>query len=257
MSEHFEFFEWPIQNNSYIRGSMHPADTTGTNVWCIMCHGFTGHRLGPNYLFVKMSRYLQSQGISTLRFDFRGSGESDGLFSSMNVETMEKDLSFVIDNLKTTRKPSKLFLFGHSFGGLVAALACKSHSPDGLILLSAVSDPPSIIERRKSQFVMAQEGSGLFQTGPHEIHISFLDTLLRSSPRECIATNFKGKLLLIHGDEDATIPFEESKKYLETAQNAGIDTQMEMFKGTDHNYSTVADTIRLNELLATWIKGAI
>ena len=41
----------------------------------VMLHGFTGHRMEGHRNFVLLSRLLARQGVASLRFDFRGSGE--------------------------------------------------------------------------------------------------------------------------------------------------------------------------------------
>ena len=47
----------------------------------VCCHGLTGTRVGTCYRFVTLARELARHHIACLRFDFRGCGASDGLFS--------------------------------------------------------------------------------------------------------------------------------------------------------------------------------
>ncbi len=50
-----------------------------------MFHGFTGNRTEAHRLFIHVARALSDSGFVVLRFDFRGSGDSDGEFDDMTV----------------------------------------------------------------------------------------------------------------------------------------------------------------------------
>src|SRR5215831_11612603 len=51
----------------------------------VFFHGFTGDRMESHWIFVKCARALARHGIASLRFDFYGSGESDGEFSEVTL----------------------------------------------------------------------------------------------------------------------------------------------------------------------------
>ena len=46
----------------------------------VFFHGFTGTKVEPHRIFVKTARELAAIGFYALRFDFRGSGDSEGIF---------------------------------------------------------------------------------------------------------------------------------------------------------------------------------
>ena len=52
----------------------------------IFCHGYRGTSIGPSRFFVRAADKLASEGISSLRFDQFGSGNSEGdfFYSSFN-----------------------------------------------------------------------------------------------------------------------------------------------------------------------------
>ena len=149
----FQYFELPVCGKT-IRGSLHLAGPQN-GVWFVFCHGFTGQRMGPGYLFVKIARELESAGVNSMRFDFTGSGESDGLFADMNVETMKSDLRRCSSLLKETHKPSKLILLGHSFGGMIAHSGRTSR---------CIGDSTSLPCRRSHRSYSPQKN--LLQSGP-------------------------------------------------------------------------------------------
>jgi alpha/beta superfamily hydrolase len=51
----------------------------------VMFHGFTGNKSESHRLFVHVAKALCNADFVVLRFDFRGSGDSDGEFEDMTV----------------------------------------------------------------------------------------------------------------------------------------------------------------------------
>ncbi len=247
----FSYLELKGDKNQLIRASLHIANS-GNAPWFIFCHGFTSQRMGPGYLFVKLSRALAESGFSSVRFDFRGSGESDGIFSEMNVSTMKQDLLIVISWLKKEYKPSAIFLLGHSFGGMIAALCSKD--VNGTVLLAPVADPQKLIVNQKKIVESGPNAEGYYEHGPHEMDASFASYLLEIDPVEALCKNSEGPLLLIQGDNDKSISVEESASYITAANRSGIDSEYHIFKGADHNFSRVSDVKMLCRTVINWAK---
>lgn len=247
----FSYFELPGEQNQLIRGSLH-ISSENQAPWFIICHGFTGQRMGPGYLFVKLSKALADAGYCSLRFDFRGSGESDGRFSDMNVCTMKNDLLRLICWLKKKHNPSNVFLLGHSFGGMIAALCCKD--ANGVALLAPVGNPQKLILSQKKIIKSGPNSEGFYEHGPHEMDSSFAATLLEINPVETLCKDLKGALLLIQGDSDKSIPVKESSVYITEARKCGIDCEYHLFNGADHNFLRVSDVKLLCRTVINWAK---
>lgn len=58
-------------------GILHSVDDGERKPGVVLFHGFTGNKIEPHRLFVKIARKLASIGINVLRFDFYGSGDSE------------------------------------------------------------------------------------------------------------------------------------------------------------------------------------
>ncbi len=248
----FSYFELPGEKKQLIRGSMHISGSGIQAPWFIFCHGFTSQRMGPGYLFVKISKALADAGFCSVRFDFRGSGESDGEFSEMNVSTMKNDLMTIVSWLKKTQNPSTVFLLGHSFGGMIAALCSKD--VNGVALLSPVGNPQKLILSQKKIIESGPNSEGYYEHGPHEMDSSFAASLLESKPVETLCKDLKGDLLLIQGDSDKSIPVEESAVYVSEARKCGINCEYHIFNGADHNFSRVSDVKLLCKTVNEWAK---
>ena len=63
-----------------IVGMLHVPNGRGRFPGALLLHGFTGTKTESHRMFVKLSRRLAEHGIASLRFDFRGSGDSAGEF---------------------------------------------------------------------------------------------------------------------------------------------------------------------------------
>jgi alpha/beta superfamily hydrolase len=104
----------------------------------ILCHGFTGNKIESGRLFVLTARALQKAGISALRFDFMGSGDSSGDFNQMTPNTQIRDALDVL--AWGRRRYKKIALLGLSFGGATAICAAYQarSRPDALLTWSSV-----------------------------------------------------------------------------------------------------------------------
>jgi esterase/lipase len=96
----------------------------------ILCHGFTAtkNKAGFNYL----TGDLANKDISTFRFDFSGSGESEGS-KTLSLKQQVDDLSAVINYFKTYKH---IYLLGHSLGILSALICSKLPEVTGIISIN-------------------------------------------------------------------------------------------------------------------------
>jgi alpha-beta hydrolase superfamily lysophospholipase len=248
----FRFVEWR-RGGWTLRGAELSAHGDGkSGPWCIFSHGFTGHHLGPGYLFARMSRELAAAGISSLRFDYGGCGNSDGTFAEMTVATMKADLLSAVDLVRNGRRPSALVFIGHSMGGMIAALAAET--VEGIVLLSPVAEPEGLIRRRQTMIEGGPNERGFYENGPYEISPQFLDGLRDVDPAQRLAGEFTGKLLLMQGDCDKSIAVEESDRYVRAARAADIETTVHVLRDADHSYSTVAHFSAVCSTVTSWVK---
>src|SRR5665648_1121067 len=72
-------------NSQKLRGMIHFPSGRGPFPAVALFHGLGGQRMEPHFIFVKLSRLLANNKIISARFDFRGSGESEGDFQEMTV----------------------------------------------------------------------------------------------------------------------------------------------------------------------------
>jgi dienelactone hydrolase len=113
-----------------LRGMLHlPAgDTPFPSI--VMLHGFTGHHIEDGRLFVQAARHLAAAGFAALRFDFYGSGDSDGNFDEWTMETQVADAVAALDWFGTLPEvdAARIGALGLSRGGTVLALLAGQDS---------------------------------------------------------------------------------------------------------------------------------
>lgn len=105
----------------------------------IIYHGLTGNRSEAHLLAVADSLY--NEGVAVVRFDFNGHGESEGLFSNMDLNNELEDAKIIYDYVCSLPWADKknIILSGHSQGGLIAGVAAADLGKDkvkSLILMA-------------------------------------------------------------------------------------------------------------------------
>ena len=96
-------------------------------------------KLGPHKPLRDIADHLTRQGITVLRYDKRGVGESTGTFGASMLSDFVADAKSALEYLRRTGKYSRVGLIGHSEGGLIAErIAAKSPAEvDFIVLLAA------------------------------------------------------------------------------------------------------------------------
>jgi len=80
-----------INEGQRLYGMVHSSEGEGIRPGVVLYHGFTGHKMETHCIFVKLARELAAAGLHVLRFDFRGSGESEGRFEDMTLDSEISD----------------------------------------------------------------------------------------------------------------------------------------------------------------------
>ena len=92
----------------------------------VACHGMGASKDSDKYLL--LGRDFPEAGLALARFDFRGSGESGGLYRDATIASRLTDLEAVLEHL--ARDPAldgRFGLLGSSLGGFVALWAASRH----------------------------------------------------------------------------------------------------------------------------------
>lgn len=259
LNEHAIQFEVQGQR---IWGMLHlPLEVSEPVPAVLILHGFTGQRMEPHRLFVLFSRLLAQHGIASMRFDFRGSGESEGTFDEMTPTREIEDVVAAYDFLRSRPEidASSLGLLGLSMGGMVAALSVAQPSLEFKALSLWAPAHPVVwlgplpretpVEHVWAMYktrANSPEALGLgydvetdcvdFSGNP--VSQGFFEDLLRLEPFQTV-TRHNGPALVVHGTADPSVPFQIGETYAEALESRG-DTQFHAVGNGLHTFETLA-----------------
>lgn len=231
-----------VVNGKTLRGMYHRPDQEGKYPTVILFHGFTGDKLDPHRIFVKLSRILTGQGLAVIRFDFSGSGESDGDFAEMTFNTevreAEEILAYARD-LPTTDQ-ERIGVIGLSMGGAVASiLAGKNPALVKALVLWSAAGIDTMLEiyhiKEAQQDIYPRNQRGEIDVDGLWLNHGFYEDLKNWNTYEALR-NYQRPVLILHGTEDQTVPPATAEKY--QAALAGR-AKVVYVAGADHTYNRI------------------
>jgi hypothetical protein len=224
-----------------IVGMLHLPAGRGRLPAALLLHGFTGSKVESHRLFVKISRALAQHGIASLRFDYRGSGDSAGDFEDMTIRSEIADALEAVRFLARHKRVNsrRLALIGLSLGGAVASyvLAREEHRVQSLVLIAPVAEGAGILDNLSTPEAV----SSLVETGiaDHEgnlVGVQFIRQFAEMKPlREVV----KGScpVLIVHGGRDETVPVHQADLYERALQAHKRVVKKVIIHGSDHTFN--------------------
>jgi fermentation-respiration switch protein FrsA (DUF1100 family) len=196
----------------------------------LFCHGNAGnisHRFDSLLLFHRM-------GFSTLIFDYRGYGRSQGKPSEAGTY-LDVEAAWRYLTSKRSIAPSRIVLFGRSLGAAVAAHQATLHPPGALIVESSFTSVPD----------MAAE---LYPLLPARL-LSRLDYNVQQ-----LLQRVSCPLLVVHSRDDEIIPFRHGQALYAAANEP--KQFLELRGGHNDGFLLAGQTYvqGLDNFLSLWVK---
>ncbi|HEY9724056.1 MAG TPA: alpha/beta fold hydrolase [Oscillatoriaceae cyanobacterium] len=199
-----------------VRGMLHtPAgeDPVPAVLWL---HGFTGNRNESHRLFVDGARRLAARGIASLRFDFRGCGESDGDFFDTSITSQIEDARAALAFLRSQPRldAKRLAIAGFSLGTAIASQIASEESPAALVFWSPVVFPVPIFARLGLYAAHPElSRQGWIDSNGYRVGRDFLSELTALDPLGALA-GWTHPLLVLYGKEDLLATTENAEALL-------------------------------------------
>ncbi len=214
-----------------------PDDRHGPLPAVVLVHGSGAdnrdERVGPNAVFLDLSNALSNDGVVVLRYDKRGIGESTGT-PTEDWHVLGDDVRAAVAFLRRRPEvdPNRIFLLGHSEGGLVVPLIAPTISGLAGIILMA---PPAVPMER-----IIDEQSERMSLAPaqREAILHGLAAYLGIDPAQVIA-NVDVPILILQGTHDVQV-LPSDLHFLTDAANADHRRlTVDVLEGDDHLFLTV------------------
>ncbi|MGQ9782272.1 MAG: alpha/beta hydrolase [Nitrososphaeria archaeon] len=236
-----ELFVSFMSGGERVAGMLHVPEKTPAPA-IIFCHGFTGHRIESHRLFVIAAREFCKRGFVVLRFDFRGSGESEGSFDSMTISREVEDLENALDWVHGRREvlAEGVGVVGLSLGGVVSLLtAAKDKRIKVVCTWSSPADLKTLEDNIKGVFGEMSLKKLLMKDfidlpSGDRIGRGFLLDALGKNVLEAVARISPRPILIVHGTRDPIVPFSHSERLFGAA---GEPKEKFDVEGADHTFN--------------------
>ena len=211
----------------------------------IVSHGFGDtYRSGQSY-----AQALAEHGYVVLLFDFHGGSEisrSTGKMTEMTVFSEVDELKAMVNWLKASdfADPENIFLIGASQGGVVSSVAATD--PDlgikGLILLYPAY---VMVDDVRKMFPTKDDIPPVYSVMGHAIGRCYGEAIYDYDFYSVIP-EYKGPVLLLHGDSDSIVPL----SYSERAKAVYTNARLVVIPGGDHGFTDKCLEKAIEEILS-------
>lgn len=225
-----------------------PQDTLGRKPVLIYCHG-----LGQNGdESDALCRLAAGKGYVAYTFDFRSGGprsRSTDLPEGMSVETERKDLEMVLQRIRkeSFTDKGKVFLMGHSQGGLVAGLVGSSFRREvaGLILIAPAFNLPDVGRERYPKVKDIADSTNFVGMVVGRRYFTDIRNL---NPYKWLS-RYDGDVLLIQGAADDLVP----QSYADKAADEFRHVDYQVLPGVGHTFNAASARKQLHALVGAYL----
>lgn len=189
-----------------------------------MCHGFPTGPIDARHSAVTFPQFVDrvasEMNWTGLTFTFRGCGASDGDFS---LQGWVDDLRAAIDFVEEEAAPSGIWIIGASTGGsLAVCVAADDPRVHGLALLAARADFDDWAAQPRRFLEHAREIGAIRRPGFPPAFDEWSRELRRFRPTNAARRFAPRPLLLVHGDDDESVPVADSRVIAEAHGSAEL-----------------------------------
>ncbi len=240
--EGLEAWDFSYESEGYTNYGLieKPAGDAPAGGWpvIVLAHGYNppvSYSTLDNYRLV--TRYYAAAGFIVVKPDYRGHGRSEGREGSP-ARTIDYSIDVLnliadLDNIPDA-DTKNVFLYGHSMGGEIGLrILTVNDSLRGASLWAAVSEnfPENTLYfiRRRSEMEAARLQA-------------LIDTEFSQGDYASLTPNnyldsINVPILVHHGSDDESVPFEWSISFRKKLDDAGVDYTFYEYPGENHNIS--------------------
>ena len=210
----------------------------------IFVHGMTVDK-NDEGIFFRAEKKLNKIGFSTLRFDFRAHGKSQGdSVKDFTISGEIKDLEAVVDYFEN-KGVKNIGLGGASFGGSISALYAGKHSNKIKALFLAnpclnyekcFLNPTTVWARKYFKNIFERiDKDGFVEIGSQKFQLGrqLFEEMKNYNPCDEL-DKFKYPLFIVHGNEDSKISYCDVITCFNSLSNK--DKELKIINGSEHGF---------------------
>ena len=236
-----------VSGGNVLSGTLtRPTDVEGKMPVAILLHGLATDRSWCN----DIAWILADNGIASVRFDFAGTGRSDGAQEDMTVSSEVADTLAILDYVESLSftDTDNIFLVGKSMGGVDAALAAQSRG-DEIKAMCLWYPGFGVTDAVRHGFLLGQtfDPENLPETvtaAGYTFGRGFLKEVGELDYASA-CRSYDGPVLIIHGDRDFIAPIQFS---FEMSQEFP-DCTLKVIPGGYHGFWGFQEIEALNNML--------
>jgi alpha-beta hydrolase superfamily lysophospholipase len=243
----------------------------------LVVHGFGEH----SGRYEALIAHLLHKGYSITTYDQRGHGKSAGLYGHVDrFSQYEEDLDFMVSTVRALNESKKLFIIGHSMGGLVVLryLTKPGEAVTGAVLSAPLAAIASKVPAHK--LLIAKLGATLFprlrmrnEINPavlsRDVEIGrayaadplvgkmvstrwFAEAVKAMDELKKEASQITMPVLVMHGTADKLANVEATKNLFDTL--ASTDKRLKIYEGYFHELFNEPEKQEIYERVADWLE---
>jgi dipeptidyl aminopeptidase/acylaminoacyl peptidase len=207
------------------------------NPSCVIAsHGLLSSKDSEKY--IALGEQISREGISMLRFDFRGIGESEGGEEDNTVSKKIADLSAAIDFIRSyPGLENRIGLIGSSLGGFLSLIKASEDKEIRTIVIWATPLHLDDLGTKKQEEDYPLPPEAFFEDLPKHRLVPLLHKV--------------SNCLVIHGEEDELVPLDQA---LGIFYNLSVPKEIHVIGGADHRLTDPAHRQRAIQLTVDWFK---
>ncbi len=214
----------------------------------VMCHGIEMDRDEWEGLYARLADRIAEEGFSSIRFDFRGHGESGMSDLDLSVTGAVMDLEAILEETA-----ENVHVLASSFGAVPAILCADEHDFETLTLLCPLIDTQrnyfqpardSFMDENREEF---EEKGYIKRPSGYRMSARLLYEMRSLRPQK-VLEGLETPVLTVQGGEDSAVPPKVAEKYgspnpasryleIEGSEHGLVDPQDNGFgEGTKENW---------------------
>ena len=252
-----------------------PAYPEKSKKGILFCDPWSGEKLCVTTAYSRLARALCGHGFHVLRFDCRGTGDSEGSLEDVTLESQLSDVRKAVD-IFTGAGVTRITLLGLRIGSTVAAVASvQDERISDLILLEPIANPRAHFEKLYRNEATAKAWVGVEGIDSPQLHEDLLvkglvdvrgfllnqdaySQFLRIEMKDVVA-RFRGRILAVSISRDAQSHRRAERNFAEIFNGRNNQHEARIVEGWE--FWTIAslerrsDTLeRLERVVLDWLE---